>query len=134
MAAREREEHAETFTSHLAHIGKWALVLLGVALLLAGLAPAALGPAGVEGIEITKPPWYFLWLYPWENWIGLQALYIIPAILIGGLLALPFIDRSPERDPRRRNLWIALGLIVILAWLALTIYGHVTVPVEHVME
>ncbi len=134
VAAREREEHAETFTSHLAHIGKWALVLLGVALLLAGLAPAALGPAGVEGIEITKPPWYFLWLYPWENWIGLQALYIIPAILIGGLLALPFIDRSPERDPRRRNLWIALGLIVILAWLALTIYGHVTVPVEHVME
>src|SRR6266511_1541457 len=131
VAAREREEHAETFTSHLAHIGKWALVLLGVALLLAGLAPAALGPAGVEGIEITKPPWYFLWLYPWENWIGLQALYIIPAILIGGLLALPFIDRSPERDPRRRNLWIALGLIVILAWLALTIYGHVTVPVEH---
>src|SRR6266540_1130982 len=134
VAAREREEHAETFTSHLAHIGKWALVLLGVALLLAGLAPAALGPAGVEGLEITQPPWYFLWLYPWENWIGLQALYIIPAILIGGLLALPFVDRTPERDPRRRKLWIALGLIVLLAWLALTIYGHVTVPVHHVMD
>jgi len=134
VAAREREEHTESFTSHLAHIGKWALVLLGVAFLLAGLAPAALGPAGVDGIEITKPPWYFLWLYPWENWIGLQALYIIPAILIGGLLALPFIDRSPERDPRRRKLLIALGLVVFLAWLALTIYGHVTVPVHHVME
>ena len=133
VTAREREEHTETFTSHLAHIGKWALVLLGVALLLAGLVPAALGPAGVEGIEITKPPWYFLWLYPWENWIGLQALYIIPAILIGGLLALPFIDRSPERDPRRRKLLIALGLIAFLAWLGLTIYGHFTVPARHIM-
>ena len=134
VAARERDEHTETFTSHLAHIGKWSLVLLGGALLLAGLAPAALGPAGVDGIEITKPPWYFLWLYPWENWIGLQALYIIPAILIAGLLALPFLDRSPERDPRRRKLWIALGIAVFLAWLGLTIYGHVTVPAHHVMQ
>jgi quinol-cytochrome oxidoreductase complex cytochrome b subunit len=133
VEAREREEHTRTFTSHLAHIGKWALVLLGVALLLAGLAPAALGPAGVDGIEITKPPWYFLWLYPWEDWIGLQALYIIPAILIAGLVALPFVDRSPERDPRRRKAWIVFGILVLLAWLALTIYGHVTAPAHHVM-
>jgi quinol-cytochrome oxidoreductase complex cytochrome b subunit len=89
--------------------------------------------AGVEGIEITKPPWYFLWIYPWENWIGLQGLYIIPSVLIAGLLALPFIDRSPERDPRRRWLWIALGIIVFLAWLGLTIYGHVVAPAHHVM-
>jgi quinol-cytochrome oxidoreductase complex cytochrome b subunit len=102
--------------------------------LLAGLAPAALGPAGVEGIEITKPPWYFLWLYPWENWIGLDALYIIPAILVTALLAIPFVDRSPERDPRRRKLWIGLAILVALAWIALTIYGHVTVPAHHVME
>jgi ubiquinol-cytochrome c reductase cytochrome b subunit len=132
VEARELDEHTAPFTRHLAHIGKWGLVLLGVVLLLAGLAPAGLGPAGVEGIEITKPPWYFLWLYPWENWIGLKALYIIPAILSVGLLALPFIDRSRERDPRRRRLLIALGVVIFLAWLGLTIYGHVTVPAEHV--
>ncbi len=131
VEAREKEEHNETFTSHLAHIGLWSLVLFGVVLLLSGLSPAGLGPAGVEGIEITKPPWYFLWLYPWEDWIGLKALYIIPAILIGGLLAIPFLDRSKERDPRRRKFWIALGVLVLLAWLGLTIYGAVTVPVSH---
>ena len=131
VEARERAEHAEPFTSHLKHIAKWGLVLLGATLLLSGLAPAGLGPAGVEGIEITKPPWYFLWLYPWENWIGLKALYIIPAILTVGLLAIPFLDRSKERDPRRRKLWIALGILVLLAWLGLTIYGHVTVPASH---
>jgi quinol-cytochrome oxidoreductase complex cytochrome b subunit len=131
IAARESEEHTEPFTSHLAHIGKWGLVLLGITLLLSGLAPAGLGPAGIEGIEITKPPWYFLWLYPWEDWIGLKALYILPAILTAGLLAIPFVDRSGERDPRRRRIWMALGIVVLLAWLGLTIYGAVTVPVSH---
>ena len=131
VEARERAEHDEPFTSHLKHIGKWALVLVGIALLLSGLAPAGLGPAGVEGIEITKPPWYFLWLYPWEDWLGLKALYIIPAVLTVGLLAIPFLDRSRERDPRRRKLWIALGALVLLAWLGLTIYGAITVPVSH---
>ena len=131
VAAREQQEHTEPFTSHLKHIGKWALVLLGVTLLLAGLAPAGLGPAGIEGIEITKPPWYFLWLYPWEDWIGLRALYILPAILTLGLLAIPFVDRSEERDPRRRKLWMALGAVVLLAFIGLTIYGAVTVPASH---
>jgi Cytochrome b subunit of the bc complex len=131
IAAREQAEPEATFTSHLKHIGKWGLVLLGVVLLLAGLAPAALGPAGVEGIEITKPPWYFLWLYPWEDWIGLKALYILPALLALGLLAIPFIDRSDQRDPRRRKPWMVLAAVILLAWLGLTIYGAVTVPVSH---
>jgi len=131
VEARERSERLVTFTSHLRHISLWTLVLLGAALLLAGLAPAALGPIGVEGIEITKPPWYFLWLYPWEDWIGLKALYIIPGILVLGLLAIPFLDRSRERDPRRRRLWLALAAVVLVAWVGLTIYGHVTVPVAH---
>jgi ubiquinol-cytochrome c reductase cytochrome b subunit len=128
---RERAEHAEPFTSHLLHIGKWSLVVIGAALLLAGISPAGLGPAGVEGIEITKPPWYFLWLYPWENWVGLDALWIIPGLVTLGLLAIPFVDRSSERDPRRRRLWIALGLVVLVAWAVFTIYGAVTVPVSH---
>jgi quinol-cytochrome oxidoreductase complex cytochrome b subunit len=131
VAAREREEHKEPFTRHLRHIGAWSLVLLGAVLLLSGIQPAGLGPNGVEGIEITKPPWYFLWLYPWEDWLGLKALYIVPTILTVGLLAIPFLDHPPERDPRRRRFWIALGAIVFVAWVALTIYGAVTVPVSH---
>ena len=131
VEAREREEHAAPFTSHLKHIGLWTLALLGVMLLLSGLRTAGLGPEGVEGIEITKPPWYFLWLYPWEDWVGLKTLYIIPGVLAAGLLALPFLDRSRERDPRRRKFWIALGIVVLAAWVAFTIYGWLTVPVSH---
>lgn len=60
-----------------------------------------------------------------------QAADAIPAILTLGLLAIPFLDRSKERDPRRRKLWMALGAVVLLAWVGLTIYGAVTVPVSH---
>lgn len=123
--------HDVAFTSHLAHIGKWSLVLLGVVLILSGVEPAGVGPAGVQGIEITKPPWYFLWLYPMENWFGLAALYIVPALLALALIAVPWLDRSPERDPRRRKVWAALAVIAFAAWVALTIYGAITVPVSH---
>ena len=130
--ARERDEHVEPFTSHVAHIGKWALVVFGVALLLVALVPVQLGAAGITGIEITKPPWYFMWLYPLENWFGLDPLWIAPGVLSVGLLSVPFLDRSRERDPRRRRLWITIGAIVLLVWLFLTIYGAVTEPATHV--
>jgi ubiquinol-cytochrome c reductase cytochrome b subunit len=128
---RERDEHNVPFTQHLKHIGLWGIVVLGVVLILSGLRTAGLGPAGVEGIEITKPPWYFLWLYPWEDWLGLKALYIIPGLLTLGLLAMAFLDRSPERDPRRRRRWMLLVIVVLAAWAGLSIYGWVTVPVSH---
>lgn len=131
---REHDEQRLPFTSHLARIGYWTLFVLGVALVLTALRPTGIGPEGVEGIEITKPPWYFLWLYPLENWFGLRSLAVMPAVLLAGLVALPFLDRSPERDPRRRRAWLALGALVLVAWAALTVYGYVTVPVSHVME
>jgi quinol-cytochrome oxidoreductase complex cytochrome b subunit len=84
VEARERDEHNVPFTTHIAHIGVWALVVVGVTLLLTAFAPAKLGAAGVEGIEITKPPWYFMSLYPFENWFGLSPLYIVPGILSAG--------------------------------------------------
>jgi quinol-cytochrome oxidoreductase complex cytochrome b subunit len=132
VAERERQEHPVPFTSHLRHIGKWATVVVGVALVLAGALPAPLGPQGVEGIEITKPPWYFLWLYQPENWFGLNALWMFSAALFVGLLAMPLLDRSPERDPRRRRLWLGLGLAVIVAWVILTIVGATTEVASHV--
>lgn len=132
VAERERRERHVPFSSHLRHIGLWGLVTIGIGLVLSGLFPAALGPLGVEGIEITKPPWYFLWLYQPESWFGLDALWIFSAALFAGLLAVPFLDRSRERDPRRRRVWIAVGAVVLLGWIALTIVGATTELVEHV--
>ena len=134
IAQRERTEPRLPFTTHLSRILYWTLVALGIALILTALRPTGIGPEGVEGIEITKPPWYFLWLYPLENWFGLRALAVMPAVLVAGLAALPFVDRNAERDPRRRRAWIALGALVLIAWAVLTVYGYFTVPVSHVEE
>lgn len=131
---RARTETELPFTTHVARILYWTLVALGIALILTALRPAGIGPEGVEGIEITKPPWYFLWLYPLENWFGLRALAVMPAALVAGLAALPFVDRNAERDPRQRRAWIALGALVLIAWAVLTVYGYFTVPVSHVEE
>ena len=132
IAERERSEEHLPFTSHLLHIALWGAVVLAVGLILSALAPAALGPQGVEGIEVTKPPWYFVWLYQPESWFGLDALWIFSAVLFVGLLAVPLLDRSPERDPRRRKLWMALGLIVFVGWIVLTILGKTAELVSHV--
>jgi quinol-cytochrome oxidoreductase complex cytochrome b subunit len=51
---------------------------------------------------------------------------------VSGLAALPFLDRSRERDPRRRRPWIALAALVLIAWAALTVYGFLSIPVSHV--
>ncbi len=53
------------------------------------------------------------------------------SILIVGFLAIPFLDRSRERDPRRRKAWMAIAVVVLLVWGGLTIYGHVTEPATH---
>ena len=129
---RERTEPEVPFSSHLRHIGLWSLVLLGVVLIIAGLFPTALGPQGVEGIEVTKPPWYFLWLYQPESWFGLDALWIFSAALFVGFLLVPLMDRSPERDPRRRPFWVAFGALVLIAWLVLTIVGATTEVAQHI--
>jgi quinol-cytochrome oxidoreductase complex cytochrome b subunit len=86
---RENREQQVPFSSHLRHIGLWGLVVLGVALVLSALFPTALGPQGVEGIEITKPPWYFLWLYQPENWVGIDALWIFSAALFAAYCWCP---------------------------------------------
>lgn len=132
VQAREHTERQVTFSSHLRHIGLWGLAVLGITLILSGLFPTVLGPQGVEGIEVTKPPWYFLWLYQPESWFGLDALWIFSAALFVGLLLVPLLDRSPERDPRRRRFWVAVGGAVLIAWIVLTIVGATTEVVSHV--
>jgi ubiquinol-cytochrome c reductase cytochrome b subunit len=72
-----------------------------------------------------KPEWYFLANY--------QTLKIFPSELLGlsvqaaamtFLALLPFLDRSPERHPLKRPLFLTCAIAGILLWLGLTIWGH----------
>ena len=72
-----------------------------------------------------KPEWYFLANY--------QTLKIFPSELLGlsvqglamtFLALLPFIDRSPERHPLKRPLFLVLAIGGIILWLGLSVWGH----------
>jgi ubiquinol-cytochrome c reductase cytochrome b subunit len=72
-----------------------------------------------------KPEWYFLANY--------QTLKIFPSELAGMiiqglvilfLLLLPFIDRSHERRPHRRPIFLTCVIVGVLLWFGLTVWGH----------
>ncbi|HET7148565.1 MAG TPA: cytochrome b N-terminal domain-containing protein [Candidatus Nitrosopolaris sp.] len=48
----------------------YGLAVSGLAALLAVVIPAPLGSRGIEGIEITKPPWFLIWMVPLEDTWG----------------------------------------------------------------
>ncbi|MDQ7844506.1 MAG: cytochrome b N-terminal domain-containing protein [Armatimonadota bacterium] len=120
------------FSSHLKHLGKYALVLVGVVLALAVLLPPIVGPAPVEGIEVTKPPWPFLPLFAFENWIGVPGLFWVSVVAFALLLLVPFVDRSPEVLPARRRLAIAVAVVIVLALVGFGLLAYLTPGAEHV--
>ncbi len=133
VARRERGPHARsTFLNHLKKTVLYGVVLLAVVGALAIVFPPPLGPQPIEGIEVTKPPWPFLWLFPIENTLGIG--WLLPASVVPFLLLLgvPLVDRSPERDPRKRKLMTIGFLIGLAVFIALTVAGALVPMQAHV--
>jgi ubiquinol-cytochrome c reductase cytochrome b subunit len=125
-------EPTRPFTRHLAELGALGLVLLGVLTLLAVLLPPGHGPAPIEGIEVTKPPWPLLWVYPVEDWVGVSGILWATLAIFAALLVVPLVDRSAERHPRRRlPVVIAAGVVVLLI-IGLIVFAAVQPVVSHI--
>ena len=98
------------------------MIVLAVAL------TPSLGPLGNTALEVSRPPWYFLWLHGPDSWFGHEALIVPIFGVLLALLAVPFLDRSDELDPRRRKASMAIGAAFLLLWLSLTVAGAVGDP------
>lgn len=100
-------------------------VMLGILVVLASLFPAGLEePANpLHTPEHTKPEWYFLFLYQWLKLV--PRIVGVTAPLIAGLLLflLPFLDRNPHLPAYRRPIAIAIGILIVITIIALTIWG-----------
>ena len=120
------------FTTHLKHLARYGLVLLGIILVLGVLLPPAVGPAPVEGIEVTKPPWPFLPLFAFENWVGVPGLFWASVGLFILLLLIPFVDRSADAAPAARHARLAFGFILLLALVGLGLLAWLTPGAVHV--
>ncbi|HKJ69728.1 MAG TPA: cytochrome bc complex cytochrome b subunit, partial [bacterium] len=103
-----------------------------VTLILIGLAIAVGAPVG-EPVDpnttsfVPRPDWYFYSLFQllriFEGSAEVVGGVVLPGLLILAMLLLPWYDQNPERKISRRPLARALGVVVPLSVVVLTIWG-----------
>ncbi len=73
-----------------------------------------------------KPEWYFLPMFQLLKYLPEPIAVGIPGVAAVLIFLLPFLDRSPERHPRKRPvaLGVATGFVVVT--LALGVLGHLS--------
>jgi len=139
--AREKEQYLREY-SILKNQGKpffpyaiakdsiMACVVLAVIILMSLLFGAELGPKAdpTTTTYTPRPEWYFFFLFELLRVVKPPELVFlatigIPTVCLVLLLLLPFIDRNPERDPRRRPIAVTAGIATIAAMAYLTILG-----------
>jgi len=113
------------FTQHMAYLQRaGAGVFMLICLLALTIAPP-LGDKAILGLEVTKPPWQFVWLYALEN-LWVPFLVVAPLVLTLILVAIPFVDRGKEIHWKKRPLAIFVLAILVIAIVGLIIWGKVT--------
>ena len=121
------------FTNHIQMLTGYGFITYAVIGTIALFFPAPIGYPGVSGVEITKPPWFFLPLYAVENFFGIKALIWAPAVLIILLVIIPFIDRSEWVSPFRRKIIVGLGLAFFIFLTILGFYAYFAPGAKHLM-
>lgn len=124
-------ERTSTFFAHMGKVLWFSMIIYGVIAFLAAQFPAVLYPGPYSGVEMTKPPWLFLVLYALEDWIGLYALLIAPLIILAGLLAIPYIDRSTSINSTIRKVIVWGYILAVSILIFLIIYVGASPPVKH---
>jgi len=117
-------------------------VIVSYLVLAALIVLATVLPTGLEEKadpfstpEHIKPEWYFLWIYQFiklpDRVLGQGLAAGLAGILIPGigillLIFLPFLDRKPERHPRRRKVAMIVTALILAILVALSIWGRLS--------
>ncbi len=101
-------------------VKKLAIMTLLISLVLLVLsffydAPFLTSP--YAGLEVTKPPWWLLWIVALENKWGLIAIIFAPVVLFGAFAAIPFFSKDkPGADLGTYIYIIAVVLVLLLGF------------------
>ena len=106
-----------------------ALVL--IAILVCALVIGPKGPGAPPDPTIVntnpRPDFYFLSIFAalalLPPWMEVVALFVVPALLIAFLLALPFLSNTGEKSFRRRPVAVLSVIAILLGLGVLTYYG-----------
>ena len=113
------------FTQHMAYLRRSGVgIFLLICLLALTLSPP-LGEEPVLGLEVTKPPWQFVWIYALEN-VWVPFLIVAPPIIVGFLASIPIVDQNKERYWKKRPFAMIVLIGFIATFAALIIWGTVT--------
>ncbi len=135
---KKHEEGEPFFPNHMLDQGMMVFVTLAVLLTLVMFFPAPMEPPADPFVtpEHIKPEWYFLSAYQglkvaeYFSFLGAWAPKVLGILIQGAgiflLVLLPFLDRNPERHPRKRPFVIGLGILVLIMLVVLTIWGKVS--------
>jgi ubiquinol-cytochrome c reductase cytochrome b subunit len=117
---------AETFYPRQVIIDMaFVLIVMGVLGTLAHFVPVALGPIADPSNSnyLPRPEWYYLpffqWLKFWDGAKTVIGVVVIPVVLIGLVILLPFFDRGRERRPWKRAIPVGSVLIVLIGLIGL---------------
>lgn len=114
-------------------LNRWLILFMGITLVLGLISwywPPPLGdPADpTDSSYVPKPEWWVLFLNQlvtiFKGSLSVIGSVVIPGGLAGLLLALPFIDSSPERRLGRRKIVMLGAVIIVMVMLALSIMGY----------
>jgi ubiquinol-cytochrome c reductase cytochrome b subunit len=131
LGIHAHEPKTARFSQHLRKLTGVALLLFAAMGTLAALVPPGIGHPGVEGVEVTKPFWPFLWIYAVENTVGMTGMLVAPVILFGFLAVIPLLDRGHEHGAPRPRWVLALGALFLLAYIGGIFYGVFAPQMEH---
>jgi len=107
-----------------------ALALIAGLAVLAQFLPVELGPEAnpADTRYLPRPEWYYVpmfqWLKYWEGSLAVVGIIVIPTILGALFVALPFLDRDPERRPSKRPFTIGACAAVMLGLIGLGVASY----------
>ena len=105
------------------------LIFILVVVILSLVFPVGLGdPADpTDNLFVPKPEWYFMSLYEllkfFPGKFEVIATAVIPAGGIVVLFLVPFLDKNPEKRPRKRPIAMVLMFLALAAIIGLTLIG-----------
>jgi ubiquinol-cytochrome c reductase cytochrome b subunit len=114
------------FPQHVLKEGVVFCVLIGALVTLIILWPVELGEKADPFVtpEGIKPEWYFLPTYQllkyFPKTLGL-FVSMIPMLL---LVLWPFLDRGPERHPKKRPIAVTVGVAAVVLAVTFGVVGH----------
>ncbi len=85
---------------------------------------------------VPRPDWYFLGLQQllriFQGKWQIFGTFIIPNVLIVGLVVLPWLDRNTARRIRSRPVALSLGAVCVFAVVSMTVAGYAAVRQEEI--